>query len=443
MLLGLVYGYLPLMVFPLYVTLERMDRTLVEASKDLGAGRWATFRQVTLPIALPGLVTGSILVFIPMMGEYVIPQILGYGRTFLMGNALVLDFLEARNWPAGSARAVGLILIMIVDDRRVSVVREPRPADPRRERPVTAPAVSAAAPVRRTSAPRQTDRWSGLVEFYFRFHTLIVYVFLYLPIVVVVLFAFNGTDRVVTKWGGFSIRWFETALADEVVRDALTNSFIVAIPNAILATVFGTMAALGLQRVGKRLRLTFDTFTYMSVIVPEIVIALSTLVLFATGFDFIESTFGVKLRFGYPTIIAAHVLFNLSLVLLLVRARLSGMDRTLTDASADLFATPWRTFRQITFPQLLPAIVAGFLLAFTFSFDDYVITTFTSGPGSSTLPLYIFGQVKRGVTPETNAVATMMLAITLILLFIGQLVLIWQSRRAGRRASMGSVIAET
>ena len=109
-----VYGYLPLMVFPLYVTLERMDRTLVEASKDLGAGRWATFRQVTLPIALPGLVTGSILVFIPMMGEYVIPQLLGYGRTYLMGNALVSDFLEARNWPAGSARAVVLILIMFV-----------------------------------------------------------------------------------------------------------------------------------------------------------------------------------------------------------------------------------------------------------------------------------------------------------------------------------------
>jgi spermidine/putrescine transport system permease protein len=113
-LIGLVYGYLPLMVFPLYVTLERMDRTLVEASKDLGASRWATFRQVTLPIALPGLVTGTILVFIPMMGEYVIPQILGYGRTYLMGNALVTDFLEARNWPSGSARAVGLILIMFV-----------------------------------------------------------------------------------------------------------------------------------------------------------------------------------------------------------------------------------------------------------------------------------------------------------------------------------------
>jgi len=113
-LVGMVYGYLPLMVFPLYVTLERMDRTLVEASKDLGAGRWATFRQVTLPIALPGLITGSILVFIPMMGEYVIPQILGYGQVYTMGNALVLRFLETRNWPAGSAYAAVLMLIMFL-----------------------------------------------------------------------------------------------------------------------------------------------------------------------------------------------------------------------------------------------------------------------------------------------------------------------------------------
>jgi spermidine/putrescine transport system permease protein len=113
-MLGLVYGYLPLMVFPLYVTLERIDRTLVEASKDLGAGRWATFRQITLPIALPGLITGSILVFIPMMGEYVIPQILGYGRTFLVGNALVDAFIQTRNWPFGSAMAVLLIGVMLI-----------------------------------------------------------------------------------------------------------------------------------------------------------------------------------------------------------------------------------------------------------------------------------------------------------------------------------------
>ena len=113
-LIGIVYNYLPLMVFPLYVTLERLDRTLVEASKDLGAGRWATFRQVTLPIIWPGLITGSILVFIPLMGEYVVPAILGLGRVFLIGNVLNLDFLSSRDWPAGSAKAVVLIAIMLV-----------------------------------------------------------------------------------------------------------------------------------------------------------------------------------------------------------------------------------------------------------------------------------------------------------------------------------------
>jgi spermidine/putrescine transport system permease protein len=113
-LLGIVYNYLPLMIFPLYVTLERLDPTLLEASKDLGAGRWATFRQITLPISAPGLITGSILVFIPLMGEYVIPSILGLGKIFLIGNVLQLDFLGSRNWPAGSAKAVVLIVIMLI-----------------------------------------------------------------------------------------------------------------------------------------------------------------------------------------------------------------------------------------------------------------------------------------------------------------------------------------
>ena len=310
---------------------------------------------------------------------------------------------------------------------------------------MTAPAlVQTAGRTRRPAARRGIDRWAGVVEGYFRLHAALTYAFLFLPIIVVVVLAFNATTKATTVWQGFSLRWFEIALGDEVVRDALTNSFWIAIPNAFMATAFGTMAALGLQRVGKRIRLGFDVLTYMSIIVPEIVIALATLILFATSFDALESWFGIRLQFGRETIIAAHVLFNTSLVLLLVRARLSGMDRTLVDASADLFATPWRTFRQITWPQLLPAVIAGFLLSFTFSFDDFVITTFVSGPGSSTLPLFIFGQVKRGVTPETNAVATMMLAFTLAMLLIGQLFLGWQARRSGRRAgiSMAEMVTE-
>jgi spermidine/putrescine transport system permease protein len=309
---------------------------------------------------------------------------------------------------------------------------------------MTAPAVPVAGSA---TAHRGTkagvDRWGGVVEFWLRAHTAIVYAFLYLPIVIVVLFSFNA-NRLATIWTGFSLEWYGLALGDQVVQSALLNSFSVALPNAILATLFGTMAALGLQRVGRKLRTVFDGLTYISIIVPEIVIALSTLVLFASSFSFLNDALGTRIQLGIPTIIAAHMLFNISIVLLLVRARLSGMDRTLVEASYDLYASPWRTFRQITFPQLLPAIVAGFLLAFTFSFDDYVITSFVSGPGSSTLPIFIFGQVKRGVTPETNAVATMMLLFTLAMLAIGQVALSRNARRTGGggQAGMAGIIAE-
>jgi len=292
---------------------------------------------------------------------------------------------------------------------------------------------------------------NGVIDGLFRTQAVIVYTFLYLPIAIVVIFAFNA-NRLATIWTGFTTDWFGIALNDAVVTKALGNSAVIAFANAILATLFGTMAALGLQRVGKRTRQGYDVLTYISIIVPEIVIALATLVFFASSFDVINPALSslqgggkgaFKLGFGQFTVIAAHVLFNTSLVLLLVRARLSGMDRTLVEASQDLFATPWRTFRQITFPQLLPAIVAGFLLSFTFSFDDYVITSFVTGPGSTTLPLYIFGQVKRGVSPETNAVATMVLAFTVGMLLVGQAVLAWQGRGTGRRdGSMASIVTE-
>jgi spermidine/putrescine transport system permease protein len=308
---------------------------------------------------------------------------------------------------------------------------------------MTAPAVPVApAAVRAPRAKAGVDRWSGLVEAWLRAHTALVYAFLYLPIVIVVVFSFNA-NNLATIWTGFTLDWYLRAWNDEVVQAALQNSFSVALPNAILATTFGTMAALGLQRVGRRLRLGFDALTYISIIVPEIVIALSTLVLFASTFSWVNGQTGLRLQLGIPTIIAAHMLFNISIVLLLVRARLTGMDRTLVEASFDLYASPWRTFRQITFPQLLPAIVAGFLLSFTFSFDDFVITSFVSGPGSSTLPVFIFGQVKRGVTPETNAVATTMLALTLAMLALGQLALTRASRRSGGSdGGMAAMIAE-
>ena len=302
--------------------------------------------------------------------------------------------------------------------------------------------MSATAGVAATPATRgrpRRDRFGDLVEGWLRGHTLLVYSFLYIPIIVVVVFSFNATNRRVTDWQGFSLRWYESVLSDTVVQGALLNSLIVASSTAIIATIFGTMAALGLQRAPRWFRTPFEALTFISIIVPEIVIALSTLVFFSSAFDVLNPLLDLRLRLGFQTIIAAHALFNISLVMLLVRARLSGMDRTHVEASYDLFATPWRTFRQITFPQLMPAIVAGGLLSFTFSFDDYVITTFVSGAGSTTLPLYVFGTIRKGVTPATNAVAAVMLLITLSVLLVGQF-LVWRNaRRAGQRGAQASV----
>jgi len=292
------------------------------------------------------------------------------------------------------------------------------------------------APGRAKRRGRTRDR---LVEGWLRGHTLLIYLFLYFPIAVVVVFSFNATNRRVTQWEGFSLKWYESVLNDTVIQAALANSFRVAITTAILATLFGTMAALGLQRTPRWFRTIFEALTFVSIIVPEIVIALSTLVFYSTSFDAVHELFGVRWRLGFETIIAAHALFNISLVMLLVRARLSGMDRTHVEASFDLYGTPWRTFWQITFPQLLPAIVAGFLLSFTFSFDDYVITYFVSGAGTTTLPLYVFSTIRKGVTPATNAVAAVMLLITLTVLVVGQF-LVWRNaRRTGQRGAQASV----
>ena len=284
------------------------------------------------------------------------------------------------------------------------------------------------------------------MEGWLRGHAFLVYLFLYIPILVVIVFSFNATNRRVTDWQGFSLKWYASVLSDTVIQSALLNSLIVATSTAVISAVVGTMAALGLQRAPRWFRTPFEALTFVSIIVPEIVIALATLVFFSSSFDIVNPLFDIKLRLGFPTIIAAHAVFNISLVILLVRARLSGMDRTHVEASFDLYGTPWRTFWQITFPQLLPAIVAGFLLSFTFSFDDYVITTFVSGAGSTTLPLYVFSSIRKGVTPATNAVAAIMLLITLTVLVVGQILVARNSRRAGARgqdAGMAGIVASS
>lgn len=261
------------------------------------------------------------------------------------------------------------------------------------------------------------DRLGALVEPGLRIWTGLVYAFLFLPIAFVILFSFNAS-RLVAVWGGFSLKWYGTAWTDPAVLEALRTSLVVALLNTLLAVSFGTLAAIGMQRVGRRLRSVFETAVYGTIVTPEIVIAIASLLFFVT----------INVDLGIPTIVVAHVVYNTSIVALIVRARLAGMDRTLEEAAQDLGATPIRTLRRVTVPLLYPAILAGGLLAFTFSFDDFVLTFFTAGAGSTTLPLLIFSMLRFGVSPVINAIATVMLVVTLTCIFTASLVI----RRHGR-----------
>ncbi|MFN0116628.1 MAG: ABC transporter permease [Paracoccaceae bacterium] len=254
-----------------------------------------------------------------------------------------------------------------------------------------------------------------------------VYLFLYIPIAIIAVFSFNS-GKSATQMTGFSVEWYGKALANPFVVDALQTSLTVALVSATLATLFGTAAALALQSVGGRTRAAFDALIYVAVMVPGIVIGIATLIALVTVFGWLNPALAAlwpfdsappRAELGRLSLIAAHGLFSMAIVILIVRARIAGMDRSLTEAAADLGATPWGTFRQVTLPLILPGVLAGFLLGFTFSFDDFIVAFFVSG-SQTTLPIYVFSSIRRGVTPEINAIGTMVMAGSLILLVAAQ-----------------------
>jgi spermidine/putrescine transport system permease protein len=258
-----------------------------------------------------------------------------------------------------------------------------------------------------------------------RAYAAFIYVFLYAPIALIVLFSFNA-GHYAMDWQGFSVEWYGKAFSNPIVVKSLVTSLTVASATSIIATVVGTLCALGLERMKGWLRQLFDALIYIAIMVPGVVIGISTLIAFVTLFDIVnpalEAVGIARLQMGLWTVIAAHVLFNLAVVVLIIRARLSGMDRSLVEASEDLYATPFATFRQVVLPALMPSILAGLLLSFTFSFEDFIITFFVAGP-NTTLPIYMYSSIRRGVTPEINAVGTTVLLSSLTLLMLAQFLL--------------------
>jgi spermidine/putrescine transport system permease protein len=240
---------------------------------------------------------------------------------------------------------------------------------------------------------------------------------LFAPIVLLVIFSFNQS-RFPTHWTGFTLDWYVKLFGNYAIGQALKNSLIVTTTSTAIATVIGTMVAVAMERFGFRAKSAVDGVLFMPIIIPDIAMAIMLLAFFVL----------VGMQLGLSTIIIAHVAFNISFVAIIVRARMASIDPDLAEAARDLYANEWKEFWRVTFPQLIPGILAGALFAFMLSFDDYVITFFTSGPGSTTLPLRIYGMVRRGITPEINAVSSLMLLASFILVPLT----LWLQRKGER-----------
>jgi ABC-type spermidine/putrescine transport system permease subunit II len=281
---------------------------------------------------------------------------------------------------------------------------------------------------------------------------VLVYAFLFLPILVMAIFAFNkpsaaalaafhGADICsippaqvgnITVWNGFTSCWFSAGLHDPAYIPAIVVSLQIAAAAAIISTVLGLCAALALARMKPRLRAPFDALVYLTLVVPEIVIAVASLIFFVQARNY----FHAFPSLGKGTILIGQVVFNASVAMLIIRARFVGMGDTLEEAAYDLGSGRLATFRQITLPRLMPAIVAAALLSFTFSFDDYVVPAFTNGT-TNTWPIVLYSAVRFGLTPAVNALATIMLGVTLAAVVITALIL----RRSRARTSPGQEAA--
>lgn len=247
-------------------------------------------------------------------------------------------------------------------------------------------------------------------------HAALVYLFLYVPILILIIFSFNS-QRLNVSWEGFTLRWYADLFSDRQIGRAVGNSLVVAAVSTVVATAIGTLTAFAFSRHQFRGRRLLEGLLYVPIILPEIIMGISLLVVFVT----------LGMELGRITIIIAHITFSISFVFVVVRARLHDFDRNLERAAMDLGCNEYQTFMKVTLPLVWPGILAGALLALTLSIDDVIISFFTSGPGSTTLPIYIYGMVRVAVRPTINALATILMVVTLTAVVIAQRL---QNRRA-------------
>ncbi|MBP0981236.1 MAG: ABC transporter permease [Oscillospiraceae bacterium] len=241
----------------------------------------------------------------------------------------------------------------------------------------------------------------------------IIMTFLYAPIAVLIVFSFNSSKSR-ALWTGFTLDWYKKMFTNEVILSSLMNTLIIAIISAVFATIIGTLAAIGIHAMTKWMQTLILNITYMPIINPEIVTGVSLMLLFV----FVRDKMNVPMEMGFITLILAHITFSIPYIILNVMPKLRQMDKNIYDAALDLGCDPVNAFIKVVIPEIMPGIIAGFLMAFTFSLDDFIISYFVSGPNFTTLPITIYAMTRKKVSPEINALSTIVFLVVLVTLAV-------------------------
>lgn len=396
-----VYLLFPLAFLTTYVVIERMNPALLDAGADLGASPLRRLMRITLPIARSGLLAGFIFCFIAMLGDYVTPLLIGGTEGYMYSNLITNQFGSSVQWGFGSALALILmvaILIMLLSIRSVTGSA--------------------------TEVGGFTRSYTQVPSPGLRTYSLLFLGFLYAPIALLVLLAFNDRRAIGLPFTGFTLKWFQTAAADPLLLESLRNSLQVAVVAVVVSTLLGTPAAVYLARRRGRLRGLTLLVLALPMFLPPMLLGLAIII----GLD------ALGLPRGLWTITLGHIIITLPIVTLLVLVRLEGLDQNLELAAMDLGATPTTALVRVSAPQALPGIVAAALISFAVSMDEFILTSLVTG-SDSTLPLYIFGQLRFSISPAVVAVSAALLLTSALLLLAGALIASIGQRGSGRSAA--------
>lgn len=402
----ITFAYLlfPLTFLTSFITLERSNPVLVEASADLGARPWQSMIEVILPVARTGLLGGFIFSTITILGDYVTPRLIGGTQGYMYSTIIQMQFGASVQWGFGSALALVLIVIVFA---LLLILRWTTGGE--------------------TSVGTFSRAYNHKPAPVLRIYAVAFLAFLYAPVALLFVTAVNARDSIGFPFTGFTLKWFSAAFGDWMMMDSLFNSLMVATISVLISVVLGTVAAVQLSRTRGRLKQTNMAILSLPLFLPPMLLGLGLIIgLNLLGIDR-----------GMWTIIFGHTILSLPVVTLLVLMRLEGIDPNLELAAMDLGASPMRALLLITTPQALPGIVAAALITFAMSMDEFILTSLVNG-SDSTLPLYVFGQLRFRVSPSIAAISGVLLVASFLMILIGALVF-----NAGRKRGAAAAIVPT